>query len=153
VDKTNKLDKVPSPDLFVTLSKEEQEAVLKLDSIKEFKKGTVLLKEGQMPIVSYFVVNGLVRKYKINENGDELTLEFYSEQESVISSFDPSKPQPSKFNLECLEDCKISVVSYEEEQEMYRRFPRFERMCRETIISHGLPSRDIQTSLLTDLIF
>ena len=39
---------------------------------------------------------------------------------------------PSKFSLECLEDSRISVVSFEKEQEIYKRFPRFERMCRET---------------------
>jgi len=125
------LNKIPSPDKFVTLSKEEQEAVLALDSIKEFKKGTILIKENQMPTVSFFVVNGLVRKYRIDENGAEHTIEFYAEQETVFSPFSESNPQPSKFTLECLEESRISVVSYEKQQEMYRRFPRFERMCRQ----------------------
>lgn len=125
-------DIIPSPELFDTLTKEEQEAVAALDSIRNFKKGTVLLKENQIPTSSFFVVSGLVRKYRNQENGDERTIEFYVEQESVFSSFNPEDPQPSKFSLECLENSKISVVSYEKQQEMYTRFPRFERMCRET---------------------
>lgn len=124
--------KVPSPDIFETLSKEEQEAVLALDSIKEFPKGNILIKEHQVPTNSFFVVSGLIRKFRINEAGEDITLEFYTDKEDVFSTSLPSNPRPSTFSLECLEDSRISVTSFKLQEEMYRRFPRFERMCRES---------------------
>lgn len=124
--------KIPSPDLYATLSKEEQEAVMKLDSIKEFPKGTILIKELQTPTSSFFVVTGLVRKFRTNEAGEDITIEFYTDYEDVFTTSLPSNPQPSTYSLECLEDSRISVASFKQQEEMYRRFPRFERMCRES---------------------
>lgn len=132
MDKQDLKNTIPSPDLFETLSKEEQEAVMALDSMREFKKGTVLIKENQVPTVSYFVVTGLVRKFRMDDSGNEYTIEFYAEQEDVFSPFSSFDPQPSKYSLECLEDSTLSVVTYEKQKEMYRRFPRFERMCRKS---------------------
>lgn len=124
-------NKIPSPQIFKLLSKEEQEAMMQLDSIRDFKKGDFLIKEGAIPKSSFFVVKGLVRKFRTKE-AEEFTIDFYGAQESVYSVSSSSDPKPSKFSLECLEDSRISVVSFEKEQEIYKRFPRFERMCRET---------------------
>ena len=124
-------NKIPSPQTFIRLTKEEQEEIAKLNSIKEFKKGTLLLREGAIPSTSFFVFEGLVRKFK-TVDAEELTIEFYAENEAVFSVSSSADPQASKFSLECLEDSRISVVSFEKEQEIYKRFPRFERMCRQT---------------------
>jgi len=124
--------KVPSPEIFATFSKEEQDAILALDAMKEFSKGTFLIKEGQTPTQSFFVVKGVVRKFRTNESGEEVTIEFYTEDEPVFSPSGRNKPQASKVSLECIEDCTLSVISFQKEEEMYNRFPRFERMCRET---------------------
>lgn len=121
--------RVPSPLKLDALTKEEQEAVSALDSIQFFEKGTILRREGETPKESFFVVKGIVRKFKL-EDGIDTTVEFYAEQQDVFSFANATHNPPSKFSLECLEDCEISVVSFELGQEMYKRFPRFERMCR-----------------------
>ena len=123
------LDKIPSKEIYKTLSKEEQEAVLALDSMKEFKKGTLLLKEGSYHTQSFFVVRGCVRQFQL-KNGVDITSEFYTEDQSVFLDDSDDKPTPSKFSLECIEDCTLSVVSIDVVKDMYKRFPRFEKMCR-----------------------
>jgi len=62
--------------------------------------------------------------------GEEKTSNLYLEDDTIHSPASSSDRVASTFTLECLEDCKISVVSFEKEREMYRRFPRFEKMCR-----------------------
>lgn len=121
----------PSPDTLLSLSKEEQEAVIELNSLQTFEKGTVLISEGQYFKASYFVVSGLVRQFRIVD-GNEITSNFYTEDESIFISIAASKEKRSQFTLICDEECKISVVSFEKEKELYRRFPRFEKMCRIT---------------------
>lgn len=111
------------------MTKEEQEVVAQLNSIKEFEKGFVLLSEGQYFRESYFVISGLVRQFKIVD-GEEITSNFYSEGQSVMISVSASKDKPSPFTLICSEDSKISVVSFTKEKEICARFPRFEKMCR-----------------------
>lgn len=121
--------KISNTDAFKTLTKEEQEAVLSMDSVTEFKKGDILLREGQYCQYCFFVVEGLVREFRIVD-GEDVTAEFYSDTESIFSSTSALNSKPSSFSLECLEDSRINRVSFEQEREMYARFPRFEKMCR-----------------------
>lgn len=43
------------------LTEQEAAAISESSVIKEFEKGTILLKEGQLSVNSYFVLQGLVR--------------------------------------------------------------------------------------------
>lgn len=112
-----------------TLSEEEKTAVSELNALKEYEKGYVLISEGQYFKSSYHVVTGLVRQFKVI-NGAEVTSHFYSDDEFIISSNYASRETPSHFTLICSEDSTINVVSYEKELDLCRRFPRFEKMCR-----------------------
>lgn len=66
--------------------------------IKTYKKGTQLLKEGQVPIDTYFVLEGCIREYIITD-GEEKTTAFYTEEQWVISLNNFSGPSPSNYNL------------------------------------------------------
>lgn len=100
-----------------------------LNTIKTFKKGEIIVTEGQYLKESYFVVEGILRQFK-NVNGDEVTSNFYTDGEAIFFVGSHTDPQPCLFSLECLEDTSLSVVSFKVEKEMYTRFPRFEKMCR-----------------------
>lgn len=123
------LSKIPSPGKLHLLTEEEQAAVASLDSIKEFEKGYVLISEGQYHKESFHVVSGIVREFRLAD-GNEVTSAFYTEDQSILSSNYSKKDKPSTFTLICAENCRISVVSFEKEAEMYTRFPRFQEMCR-----------------------
>ena len=123
------LNRIPSPEVFKTLSPDEQEAILALDTIKEFKKGDYLLKEGAYFKESFFVVEGLVRQFHLY-NDEEKTTEFYTADQSIYTSTSAFAPKKSNFSLVCLEDSRVSVVSFETEIRIYKKFPRFQEMCR-----------------------
>ena len=55
---------------ILPLSKEEMEGIVETMTIRQFKKGTVLLKEGQISTEAYFVLEGCVQQYYL-VNGDE----------------------------------------------------------------------------------
>lgn len=90
--------------------------------IKEFDKGTVLLKEGQLSKNCYFVVEGCVRQYII-KNGEEKTTAFYTEGNPVNSFTSYSKQKPAEHYLVCSENCKLTVGNPEDEQKMYAKYP------------------------------
>ncbi|AIG26556.1 cyclic nucleotide-binding domain protein [Brevibacillus laterosporus LMG 15441] len=48
---------------FTSLSEEEQKAIAEDILIEEYKKGTVLLRQGDVPTKCYFVLQGCVRQY------------------------------------------------------------------------------------------
>ena len=112
------------------LTEEERQFIESFIPIRTFKKGAILLKEGQISDTCYFVYQGCVRQYYL-VNGEERTTYFYTENEAVTSFESYTNRTPAKHFLECLEDCKLSVTTREAEKEMYKKFPRFEGMCRE----------------------
>jgi CRP-like cAMP-binding protein len=56
---------------FTSLNEEEQQDIVEGILIEEFKKGTVLLRQGDVPTKCFFVLKGCVRQYSIDESGKE----------------------------------------------------------------------------------
>ena len=97
--------------------------------IKTYKKGSYLLKEGQIAQEGYFVISGCIREYK-SLDGEEKTTAFYTEHESAINFDSITNKTPSKINFVCLEDTAVAVVNAEKENALYKKYPRFGALCR-----------------------
>jgi CRP-like cAMP-binding protein len=126
---------------YMPLTAAEQQAILELDLFKPFKKGTILLREGQRSDKGYFVLKGCLRSYYIID-GEERTTAFYTEAESLAPACVLSK-EPSAHYVSCSEDSLILVGDTAMERAMFERFPRFETLCR--IISEELLTRNQET--------
>lgn len=114
---------------YLELTSEEESAFTECIPIISFKKGSILLREGQVSRDSYFVIEGCVRKYYIID-GEERTTEFYIEDESIASLQSYKNRTPANHYFECVEDCKLAVLNYEKEQELFKRVPKYEALCR-----------------------
>lgn len=111
------------------LTNEEAAAFAECIPIKTFKKGEILLREGQISRDSYFVIQGCLRKYYIM-SGEEKTTEFYVEDESVASLQSYKNKTPANHYFECVEESRLAVLSYDKEQELFKRVPKYETLCR-----------------------
>ncbi len=114
---------------FTKLTKEEEEIILKSIRLREVKKGTHLLKEGQFAELSFFVLKGCIRQYYLKD-GEERTTNFFLEGDTISVSSPGGSKNPSKFYLQSLEDCVLSVGDDEQEIEMFEKHPKFETICR-----------------------
>lgn len=113
---------------YIPLSDELSQIVIESSNIKKYKKGTFLLKEGQISNESFLVLKGCIRSYLIKD-GEEKTIEFYTEEEPVIA-ITYGKNETSPHYLECIEDAVLNVNTPEYEKEMFKKFPQFESVCR-----------------------
>lgn len=113
---------------YVSLTEEEQNAILSLDLFHSVKKGTILLKEGQKTKDSYFVLKGCIRSYYIID-GEEKTTAFYTEMEALTPPCVLSKT-PSEYYISCVEDSIILISNSDMELAINSKFPKFEIMCR-----------------------
>jgi CRP-like cAMP-binding protein len=104
------------------------EIIQKTTVIRNYKKGTILLKEGEIANTSYFILKGCMRSY-YNKDGEDHTIDFYFEEQGA-SPFAYGKNQPSEHYLECMEDTIASINTPEIEKEMFERYPEFETVCR-----------------------
>ncbi len=113
---------------YMTLTDEEKRVIIDLDIFHSFKKGTILLHEGECSEASYFVMKGCIRCYYMID-GEEKTTAFYTESESHSPQCVITK-EPSKYVVSCVEDSILTVTTASMEQESFEKFPRFQTLCR-----------------------
>lgn len=113
---------------YISLSEEEKKALIALNIFHSFKKGTVLLNEGEMSKNGYFVLQGCIRTY-YNVEGEEKTTAFYTEMEGITPHCVLSS-EPSEYYVSCVEDCILTVSDPDMELEIFQKFPKFETLCR-----------------------
>ncbi|USB33215.1 Crp/Fnr family transcriptional regulator [Paenibacillus sp. YPG26] len=118
---------------WTSLNDEDQQAIVDEISIEEFKKGTDLIAQGDVPTKCYFILKGCVRQYAIQEDGREITSNFYTE-EQAIAIFNHHKPDKSSdYTFTCTEDSVMVVGDLDTEKDMYNKHPQLESMTRRMI--------------------
>lgn len=118
---------------FTSLTKEQQHTIAKEIKIEEFKKGTILLRQGDVPTKCYFVLKGCIRQYSIDEKGKEVTSNFYTEEQAIAVFNNHKLDKSSEYTFVCLEDSVLVVGDLAIEQDMYTKYTQLEIMTRKMI--------------------
>ncbi|NBW35628.1 MAG: Crp/Fnr family transcriptional regulator [Cytophagia bacterium] len=113
---------------YIDINEDEKNALISLDLFRSFKKGAILLKEGEKSKESYFVLKGCIRTYYLVE-GDEKTTAFYTEMDALTPPCVITQT-PSDYYISCIEDSMILVSNADMEEEVNAKFPKFDVMCR-----------------------
>ena len=116
---------------FRPLKAEEVELIVENTVVRKFRKGEVLLREGQIAKKCYMVVEGCVREYLIKD-GEEKSTAFYTESETFTPQSD--KGTPSIHFWECAEDCILTVSDKSYEEELRALLPRLDDVFRQIAI-------------------
>ena len=134
---------------IMPLTDEEAKAIAASMLIKEFKKGAVLLEEGQISTEAYFVLEGCVRQYYL-VNGEEKTNNFFTEEQWVISLNSLSNGTPANHFFVCSEDTILVVGNEDKENNLYKRFPKFETISRKVMEKVFMEQQQLMELYLTD---
>lgn len=122
---------------IMPLTADEERFIADNICVGEYKKGHLLLKEGEVAKECYFVLRGCVRQYYMID-GEEKTSNFFTEEQWVVSLQSFAQRQPADHYLECVEDTILVVGNEQREEEIYSTNSKFEtisRMVLEKIIS------------------
>ncbi|MEZ4772484.1 MAG: Crp/Fnr family transcriptional regulator [Bacteroidia bacterium] len=114
---------------FPQFSDEEVKLIVENLVVEEYKKGTILLKEGEVSTQCYFILKGCIRQYFQMED-DEKTTAFFTEEQAVVSFASYSAQIPANHYFACVEDCTVIVGDFEKEKEMYQKFPQLQALTR-----------------------
>lgn len=116
---------------------------------RRFRKGSVILREGEVENYLSFIVSGMVRLYTITSEGEDVSFGFASANcfASSYSSFISQKP--SLLNVEALDDLYLLSISYEDLNRCYNISPTGERLGRLNAELYIQEQEQRQMSLLT----
>lgn len=107
----------------VNLNEDEINTFLKLNLIRKYKKGSILLKEGEFSKECFLVLSGCIRNYYLI-NGEEKTTDFFTENQPITPISYTTKT-PSEYYISCLEDSVVSVGNPEKSKILLKKIPKF----------------------------
>jgi CRP-like cAMP-binding protein len=114
----------------ISLSEEEFNFSKTLFIPKKLRKRQYLLQEGDVCRYTAFVERGLLRTYIIDEKGNEPILQFSAEGWWMADLYSFLTHEPSRFNIEALEECELLLITKASEDTLLERIPAFERYFR-----------------------
>jgi len=115
---------------YTQMPMDEILAIVDIIPIQSFAKGTVLLEQGDLVKTCYFVLKGCVRQYQLDRDGNEITVNFFTEEQGVTIFNQNKLDATSKYFLVCSEDCVLVVGDLSIEKDMYNEHTELESMTR-----------------------
>ena len=134
---------------ITTLTAEEAKALKEGMVVTRLKKDTLLLREGQISIDTYFILEGCIRQYCLVD-GEEKTTNFFTEGQWVVSPTGLSQSTASAHYLICMEDSALVIGNEQKAQALFKRFPRFETLARVVVEKSFAEQQQLMTSYHTD---
>lgn len=115
---------------YVELTTNEQEILLEHITSRKYLKGQFILQQGDVCKHETMVVEGCLKMFHINEDGQEHIIRFCLENwwAADIGSF--INQAPANCNIQCLENTEVLQISYEDIQKLYILIPKLERFFR-----------------------
>jgi CRP-like cAMP-binding protein len=92
---------------------------------KKLRKKQFILQEGDICKYSIFVEKGLLRSYSVNEKGNDQVVQFALEGWWIADLYSFITGEPSRYNIDALEDCELLLINNDGLKEVRRQIPKF----------------------------
>jgi len=114
---------------------------------QEVPAKTVLLAEGKVSKTMFFIEKGCLRTW-INNDGKEITTQFFFEGDSVSSIESFRTNQPSLYSIETLEPCILQTISQSDFRQIIENSPELRDKLEEHLFKRFLQSQQLFYSYL-----
>jgi len=108
----------------LTLS--DVQVLLKSAKIKSYTQGEYLIKEGQLKKDVFLIKKGLVRGFKINDKGEEITTMLRWENQSFTCPHLTLLNEPAQHHFQALEPTSVYCMDYDKLQAILIKNPKLE---------------------------
>lgn len=101
----------------------EFEKFFELWEFKHFKRNEFILKAGEIPKFSIFVLKGCLRQYIVNEKGEE-SIVYFAEERHWIGDLPSMRSKTiSNFNFQAIEECELLTINADNWEQAFAKFP------------------------------
>ncbi|MEG0925480.1 Crp/Fnr family transcriptional regulator [Chryseobacterium sp.] len=114
----------------ISVTDKDLETILSYFKLIQLKKNEILLSNGQNSQRTFFVVNGCLRIFFINEEGQDSTRYFAFENQfaTALTSFITS--EPSEEFIEAVEDSEVYYITHKNFYHLLDIIPQWEKFYR-----------------------
>ncbi len=115
---------------YIELTKEEEDYFSSLITNKSIKKRQYIIQPDFVAKNRSFVLDGAFRGYLMCTEGKEHTIAIAIENWWITDYNSYIFQQPATLFIEAIENSKIAQLSYDNEQKLLDKFPKFEKLFR-----------------------
>jgi CRP-like cAMP-binding protein len=108
----------------------ETEIVINSFKRIEFKKGDYLLKQGQIANEYFCLESGLIRAFVYDYKGDDITINFFGDNDIVVEPSSLFQRIPTKENMQALIDCICWRIDFATFQQHFHNIEGFREWGR-----------------------
>ena len=120
----------------ISITEEEFDFCKALFLPKKYRRRQFMLQEGEVCRFQVFVGKGILRSFTTDEKGAEHILQFATEGWWIADLSSYLTGEPSRFNIEALEDAELLLLSQPSWDLLMQTIPQFERYFRLLIQNH-----------------
>lgn len=133
------------------VSREAEEYLYTITKEKTYSKGTILIREGERVNKIYFVKEGCLRSYCIDQNGKEHTLQFAIKGWWISDYIAIYNKESATLTVECLKESTVIEFDAKKLTEILTVFPEYEPFKRNLLERHivSLHKRVLNQSIMT----
>lgn len=114
---------------MIDISDKDLSVIIPLFTKKELKKGSYILKSGQIASSYYFINTGTVRIFS-GSGQDEKTLWIAFENQFIAELPSIRFQTPSHFNFQAMEDTSLITIESTKMEQLYTQFPAWQTFGR-----------------------
>ena len=112
---------------IIPLTDEDFDFILGHFEISKKRRHQYLVQEGEIVDKEYWILNGCVKSYFLDEDGKEHILQFGMENWWITDYESFVKQTPSKIYIDCLEECELLYISFEDREKLTTQLHKMER--------------------------
>ncbi|MBD0822920.1 Crp/Fnr family transcriptional regulator [Aestuariibaculum marinum] len=118
---------------YVSLTDKEIEYLESKVFIRKYLKGQYVVQQGDVCKYECYVLSGCTKTFYVDQEGQEHIIMFSIEDwwTSDMGSF--ISQTPADFNVQCLENSELIMISHDVVDDLYREIPKLERFFRKIV--------------------
>lgn len=140
------LKRIFKPENF---SSEELELILSQFTRVEFSKNDYLIHEGKVASYYYFLESGFLRSYTINFEGNDITTNFFIEEDIVIDWHSYFLQKPCKESIQALSNGTCWKISFQNFMSLFK-IESFREVGRTRLIRNYFHLKNHSISIIAD---
>ncbi|MFD1553227.1 Crp/Fnr family transcriptional regulator [Putridiphycobacter roseus] len=127
------IDKIKSQ---IQLSPKAEAYLFSIGKVKEYPKGTILIRQGQAVNKTFYVTGGCLRSFCVDKNGKEHTLQFAIENWWISDYIAIHNHELATLTVACITDSKLIEFDAKALNHILTLFPEYEPFQRYILERH-----------------
>lgn len=115
---------------YITLDDRETALFISFVEPRTFKKRDIILKRGEVCRYSTFILNGALKSFTVDKNGDEHVINFALTDWWIADMYSLISRRPGTMTIEAIADSEVLMLLKDKQELLYEKVPKFERFFR-----------------------